>query len=55
MKLKTLIIDDEPIAWKASSYASKVPFIELVGVCRSGIEATEFDIKRAGRRCVLLT
>lgn len=38
MKLKTLIIDDEPIALeKLRTYASKVPFIELVGVCRSGI------------------
>ncbi len=42
MKLKTLIIDDEPIALeKLRTYASKVPFIELVGVCRSGIEATD--------------
>lgn len=42
MKLRTLIIDDEPIALeKLRHYASKVPFIELVGVCRNGIEATD--------------
>ena len=42
MKLRTLIIDDEPIALeKLRSYVAKVPFMELVGVCRNGIEATD--------------
>lgn len=40
MKLRTLIIDDEPISLeKLRSYASKIPFIEIVGVCRNGIDA----------------
>lgn len=42
MKLRTLLIDDEPIALeKLRTYASKVPFLEIAGVCRTGIEATE--------------
>lgn len=42
MKLKTLIIDDEPIALdKLRNYVEKVPFLELAGVCRNGIEATD--------------
>lgn len=42
MKLKTLIIDDEPIALeKLNNYVSKVAFLELVGACRSGIEGTD--------------
>lgn len=42
MKLRTLIIDDEPIALeKLRNYASKVPFLELAAVCRNGIEAAE--------------
>lgn len=41
MKLRTLIIDDEPIALeKLRSYVGKVPFLELAGACRNGIEAT---------------
>lgn len=41
MKLRTLIIDDEPIALeKLRSYVEKVPFLELVGACHSGLEAT---------------
>lgn len=48
MKLRTLIIDDEPIALeKLRSYAAKVPFIELVGVCRNGIEATDLISREA--------
>lgn len=40
MKLRTLIIDDEPIALeKLKSYVSKVPFLELVGAYASGLEA----------------
>lgn len=42
MKIKTLIIDDEPIALeKLRSYVSKVPFLELVGECQSALEAVE--------------
>ncbi|MCM1336123.1 MAG: LytTR family DNA-binding domain-containing protein [Candidatus Amulumruptor caecigallinarius] len=41
MKLNTLIIDDEPIALeKLRSYVAKVPFLELRGACRNGIEAS---------------
>lgn len=41
MRLRTLIIDDEPIALeKLRNYVGKVPFLELAGVCRNGIEAT---------------
>lgn len=40
MRLTTLIIDDEPIALeKLRSYVAKVPFLELAGACRNGIEA----------------
>lgn len=40
MKLRTLIIDDEPIALeKLRSYVNKVPFLELVGACHNGIDA----------------
>lgn len=42
-KLRTLVIDDEPIALaKLSGYVSKTPFLELAGECSSGIEALEF-------------
>lgn len=41
MKLRTLIIDDEPIALeKLRNYVGKVPFLELVAACRNGIEAS---------------
>lgn len=41
MKLNTLIIDDEPIALeKLRGYVAKVPFLELRGACRNGIEAS---------------
>ncbi len=42
MKLKTLVIDDEPIALdKLCKYVDKVPFLELAGACHSGLEAIE--------------
>lgn len=42
MKLKTLIIDDEPIALeKLRNYSVRVPFLELIGMCRNGVEAIE--------------
>lgn len=40
MKIRTLIIDDEPIALgKLRSYVAKVPFLELAGECNSGLDA----------------
>lgn len=40
MKLRTLIIDDEPIALeKLKSYVDKVAFLELAGACSSGLDA----------------
>lgn len=42
MKLKTLIIDDEPIALeKLGTYVSKVPFLELVAACSSALDAID--------------
>ena len=41
MKLRTLIIDDEPIALeKLGKYVEKVPFLELVGACDSALDAS---------------
>lgn len=41
--IKTLLIDDEPIALeKMKNYVSRVPFFELAGSCRSGLEAIDF-------------
>ncbi len=43
MKLRTLIIDDEPIALeKLRSYVEKTPFLELAAECQSAFEAIEF-------------
>lgn len=43
MKLRTLIIDDEPIALeKLKSYVEKTPFLELAAECQSAFEAIEF-------------
>lgn len=43
MKLRTLIIDDEPIALeKLRNYVGKVPFLELAGEFQSGFEAIEY-------------
>lgn len=40
MKLRALIIDDEPLALeKLSSYVEKVPFLELVAKCMSAVDA----------------
>ncbi|MDE6339393.1 MAG: LytTR family DNA-binding domain-containing protein [Muribaculaceae bacterium] len=42
MKLRTLIIDDEPIALeKLRSYVEKTPFLELAGACGNGFEGLE--------------
>ncbi len=41
MKLRTLIIDDEPIALaKLKSYVEKTPFLTLAGMCNSALEAS---------------
>lgn len=43
MKLRTLLIDDEPIALdKLTSYAEKIPFLEIVGKFSGGYEAIDF-------------
>lgn len=43
MKLRTLIIDDEPIALeKLKNYVEKVGFLDLVSVCDSPMAAMEF-------------
>lgn len=43
MTLKTLIIDDEPIALrKLRSYVEKVPFLSLEASCESAFEAMEY-------------
>lgn len=43
MKLRTLIIDDEPIALeKLRKYVGKIPFLELVGACESALDASAF-------------
>lgn len=43
MKLRTLIIDDEPIALeKLKSYVEKTPFLELAAECQSAFEAIEY-------------
>lgn len=40
MKLRTLVIDDEPIALeKLGKYVEKVPFLELVSACESALDA----------------
>ena len=40
MKLRTIVVDDEPIALeKLSAYARKVPFLELIGAYSSACEA----------------
>lgn len=43
MKLKTVIIDDEPIALeKLKAYVAKTPSLELVAACSSAFEAMEW-------------
>ena len=43
MKLRTLIIDDEPIALeKLKNYVGRVPALELSAMCRDGFEALEY-------------
>ena len=43
MKLKTIAIDDEPLALKlVSDYISKTPYLELVGAFDNPLDAIEF-------------
>lgn len=43
MRLKTIIIDDEPDALdKLQSYAKRIPFLELVAKCNGTSEALEY-------------
>lgn len=43
MKLRTLIIDDEPIALeKLRTYVGKMPFLQLSEACSGGLEAMEY-------------
>lgn len=42
MRLKCLIVDDEPMALKLlESYIAKTPFLELTGACGSAVQALE--------------
>lgn len=42
MKMRTLIVDDEPMALeKLRSYVEKIPFLELARECVNGFEALE--------------
>lgn len=43
MKLKTLLIDDEPLALdKLAGYAARVPYLEVCARCSSAFEALEY-------------
>lgn len=43
MKLKAIIIDDEPLARKLlSDFSEKIPFLEILGSFSNGLEALEF-------------
>jgi DNA-binding LytR/AlgR family response regulator len=47
MIIKCLALDDEPLALeKMSNYINKTPFLELVGLCRSGFEAIDYLSKQ---------
>ncbi len=43
MKIKCLIIDDEPLAQRViEKYAQDLPFLEIVGKCNQAVEAIEY-------------
>lgn len=43
MKLKTLIVDDEPLAREGvASYVEEVVFLDLIGECTNAVEANQF-------------
>ena len=42
MKIKTLLVDDEPLALQVlENYVSQLPELELAGMCSNAIEANE--------------
>ena len=42
MKIKCIVVDDEPLAREGiAGYCDQVPFLELVGVCKNAIEAAD--------------
>ena len=48
MKLKTIAIDDEPLALRlVSDYVSKTPFLELVGSFENPLDAIDFLSKQS--------
>lgn len=56
MKLRTIIIDDEPIALdKLRSYVSKTPFLQLVGAFSNGMDALEMMASPANEVDVIFT
>lgn len=47
IKIKTLAIDDEPLALQQlASYIKSTPFLELVGECQNAIEAQQIIKKQ---------
>ena len=43
MKIRCLIVDDEPLARSIiAQYASKLPYLAIVGNCEDAVEASEF-------------
>ena len=56
MKLRTIIIDDEPIALdKLRSYVGKTPFLQLVGAFSNGMDALEMMTSPANEVDVIFT
>lgn len=56
MKLKTIIIDDEPVALeKLKSYVETVPFLDLVAECQGSTEALEYMSKEGNDVDVIFT
>ena len=42
MKMKSLVVDDEPLAREGiAEYVTETPFLELVGVCKNALEASQ--------------
>ncbi len=47
-KLRTIIVDDEPLARRLlKSSLEEIPEVEVIGECRNGREAVEFTLKQA--------
>ena len=54
-RIKTLAIDDEPLALKQlAAFIKKVPFLELVGECQNAIEARREMEEQTIRICALV-